>query len=151
MKFNRIYLQLRKIIILPAVMCVKQNTGGFFLHLFEYALLWCTIIFVWNNARLLLSCSASRRRRRMPNRTWTTLLMTICLLSEFHLQISQTESATTNRHILPFSIQGKKTQSFPKSVRVIRDDVTFSCSFEHAVPSMWVSDGVSSVRDSLIS
>jgi hypothetical protein len=32
-------------------MCVKQNTGGFLLHLFEYALPCCTMNFVWSNAR----------------------------------------------------------------------------------------------------
>jgi hypothetical protein len=59
--------------------------------------------------------------------TWTTLLKTISLLSEFHLRISQTESATANRHILSISIQVMKTQSLPKYVPVIRGDVTFSC------------------------
>jgi hypothetical protein len=44
--------------------------------------------------------------------TWTTLIMTIGLLSEFHLRISQTESGTANRHILSLSIQGTKTQTF---------------------------------------
>jgi len=80
---------------------------------------------------------------------WTTLLMTIGWLSDLHLRISQTERATANRHILSFSIQGMKTQSLPKSVRVTRGDVIFYCSFELAVPSIWISDGVSSIRESL--
>ena len=76
--------------------------------------------------------------------TWTTLLRTIRLLSEFHLGISQTESATANRHILSFIIQDVQTQSLPKCVRVIRG----SCSFELAVPNMCTKDGVWPVGES---
>ena len=80
--------------------------------------------------------------------TWTTLLMTIVSLSQFHLGLSETESATANHHILYFSIQGMKTQKFPKSVLVSRGDVTFSYCFELAVPSMWTGDSVWSVGES---